>query len=377
MSFAFVSTWPPRQCGIAGYTRRLAKGLLAAGEPSVGVLAEEGGEGTDAGIDVDACYTRKAAFAEPIRAAAQRLGAQVVHVQHAPDLLGMGQPLLDLLAGLRADGRRVGLTLHTVHTVKSGALERWFRVAKVHRALGELAHTVVVHTEGSRDILIDQGLSPAKVVVIPHGTDPVQQGDAAQGRAFLEVPESDEVLLAFGFIHTQKNLQVLVRALARARRERPNLRLVLAGKVGGDAWYNHLYLKGLRALAARHGVADRLTVVSRFIDDAMVPHLHAAARLIAMPYNQGYASASGVVHGAMAMGVPMLCAAGPKFEEVGRHIEPALLSPPHDVAAWSKAIVRLAGDESWRKQVLNRTLAYAEATTWPTVARAHLTAHGR
>lgn len=372
MSVAFVSTWPPRQCGIAGYTRRLVGGLRATGLGPVHVIAERGGEPEERPEgQVLVAYDRHSAFAPDIRAAAQRLDASIVHFQHAPDLFGLGEALLDTLRGLRADGRRVGLTLHTVHTRRSGLLERQLKVAQAHRAIAQLAHGLVVHSQGAKQVLCDQGVPPHKITVIPHGTDAPQRGDAQRGRALMGFDERARVVLAFGFIHAQKNLQVLVRALAQARRSDPLLHLVLAGKPGGDAWYNRAYLRGLRLLAVRHGVQRQVQILQRFIPEDDVLDLHAAARLVALPYRQGYASASGVVHGALAMGRPLLCAAGPKFEEVGEHIDPALLIDAGDVRAWAQGMVRLSGDEAWRAEVLQKIEAYAQATTWPKVAQAH------
>lgn len=377
MNIAMVSTHPPTQCGIAVYTQKLCRGLLEAGAAAsdVMVLAEHGGEASGDGIAVVPAFSRAEAFTGVV-AEARAHGVRVAHFQHAPDIFGMDDRLLDALGGLREAGVRSVVTLHTVFTARSGAVERRLGVARWHRRLGAAADALVVHTDGSRAILEAQGVAAARIHVIPHGTDPATTGDAAAGRATLGVPAGAPVVLFFGFIHMQKNIQVLVRAMSHLAQRVPDLHLVVAGKVGGGTWYNRGYLRYLRGLASARGVSSRVHFVDRFIDAADVPHIHAAAHVVALPHAQRYASASGVVHGAMAMARPMLCADGPKFEEVATHIDPQLLLPTHDARAWARAIERLVTDDALRAGITARTVAYADQTRWPAVATSHLELYG-
>ena len=410
MKLALVSTWPQTQCGIASYSHRLIGAIAQRPQaPEIVIVSEMGGAAPMPGVTIRPTFERRGSYSEQLIPALLGDGPasglapygprhasglapygprhasglapygrpDVVHFQHAPDILGMEGELTVTLRALKQAGVRTVVTLHTIFTVASGLLERQFGVRGFHQTLGELCDRVIVHTEGSRDILISHGLSPRQVVTIPHGTDAPITGDAARGREFLGVGPDDEVLLFFGFIHTQKNIHVLLPALARLRDRRPRLKLAIAGKPGGNAWYNKLYLRYLQRRAAALGLADRVVFQARFIPDAVVPDIHAAAGAVALPYIQGYASASGVVHGAMAMDVPLLCSKGPKFEEVERHISPDLLVPPHDAAAWADAIARLYGDAAFRADVQTRMRAFADATRWPVVAQAHLDAYGR
>lgn len=369
MHIGMVSTHPPTQCGIAVYTQKLCRGLLAAGAaPSqLTVLAEHGGAAAGDGIAVVPCFDRAKDFSGVV-AEARAHALDVAHFQHAPDIFGMDDRLFDALAGLREAGVRSVVTLHTVFTPRSGVVERKFNVRRFHRRLGAAADALLVHTHGSKQILVEQGLAASRIHVVPHGTDPQTDGDAARGYALLDVPQGAPLVLFFGFVHMQKNIQVLVRAVS----ELPGVHLGIAGKPGGNAWYNHAYLRTLRALARARGVADRVHFLDRFIADDEVPDLHAAASLVALPHAQGYASASGVVHGAMAMARPMLCATGPKFEEVATEIDGSLLLPTHDAHAWAAAIGRLVGDGALRGEVTAKTVAYADRTRWPMVAADHL-----
>ncbi len=373
MRVALVTTWPPRACGIATYARKLVAGMTSDDPAGLDlfVVAEEGGETGADGVPCAAAFRRQDAWAEAVIDAVTGGEAQVAHFQHAPDILGTGRPMIQACRGLRERGVRVVVTLHTVFTRWSGLLERRPLAPEFHRALGEATDALIVHGEGSREILASQGLDKSRVHVIPHGTDAPVRGDAAAGRTLLGLDEEAEVILFFGFIHIQKNIHVLVRALPRVIAERPEARLAVVGKVGGDHWYNRRYLDWLRRLAHRAGVLERLVVVPRFVSEDELADVHAAARVVALPHAQRYASASGVVHGALAMGVPLLCSDGPKFEEVGSHLGQDLLTPANDPEAWAQGLIGLLANDARRADVLRRTVDYADATRWPVVGAAH------
>lgn len=373
MRVALVTTWPPRACGIATYSRKLVAGMTRDDRAALDlfVVSEEGGDTGEDGVPCTAAFRRQESWAEGVIDAVTEGQAEVAHFQHAPDILGTGRPMLQACRGLRQRGIRVVVTLHTVFTRWSGVLERRPLAPEFHRALGEATDALIVHGEGSREILTGQGLDGSRVHVIPHGTDDPVLGDAAAGRAVLGLDDEAEIILFFGFIHIQKNIHVLVRALPRVIAQRPQARLAIVGKVGGDHWYNHRYLDWLRRLAERAGVSDRLVVVPRFVSEAELADVHAAARVVALPHAQRYASASGVVHGALAMSVPLLCSDGPKFEEVGSHLGADLLTPANDPNAWAQGLIGLLADEERRADVLRRTIDYADATRWPVVGATH------
>jgi glycosyltransferase involved in cell wall biosynthesis len=358
MKVALITTWPPRQCGIATYSRKLAAPM--PDEVDLMVVAE------------DDVFTRANDWSHDVCRAVTEGGADVAHFQHAPDIFGVDGRLLSACTRLRAAGVRVVVTMHTVFTPWSAFMERKPRIRRFHRALGAAVDALVVHSRSSGDLLVRDGVPADKVVIIPHGTDDPIQGDADAGRALLGLGDDAEIVLFFGFIHMQKNIHVLVRALATLVGRRSEARLAVVGKVGGDHWYNHLYLRWLQRLARRAGVHDRLVIVPRFVSETELADVHAASSVVALPHAQAYGSASGVVHGAMAMGLPMLCSDGPKFEEVGDNIDRTLLVPARQPAAWADGLAGLLEDSERREELLRKTLAYAERTRWRTVAAEHV-----
>jgi glycosyltransferase involved in cell wall biosynthesis len=375
----FVSTYSPQRCGIATYTAALAEAISRASGETPSVLAEIGAaEGAANGVHSLPVFERRGDYVPALVAAARQTGVRLIHVEHAPDILGIDERLPRLLEQLRAIGVVTVVTLHTVHTPASGALERRFGVKRFHRRLGQTADAIVVHGDRQMaDELVRQGVPADKVHVIAHGTTVHVPPGRTESRHRLGLPADGPLLLYFGFIHIQKNVHTILRALARLRRSSPDVHLLIAGSIQNRAWYNRLYWWVCQRLMSRPALLGRVTAREGFVAAEDIPYLYGAADLVLLPYAQGYGSASGVVHSALGAGRLMLCSIGPKFLEIGERLSPDMLVPAHDPEAWARRIEALLGDEAERHALTDRVTAYAQATAWPQVARQHLDLYER
>ena len=250
--------------------------------------------------------------------------------------------------------------------------ERRFFVGGFHRKLDQLSDQIIVHSQSSKEILTSQGVDEASVCVIPHGTDLVEPGNPQKGRELAQARDGEQILLCFGFIHMQKNLQAAIRALPGVLKKAPETRLVIAGRPGGGAWFNRMYVAHLKRVASRCGVADRVTFLDRFLDDPQMSDLHAAARVMLLPYSQGYGSASGVLHMAMAYGIPVVCSQSIKFEEVGTHVSEDLLIDTGHLDQWSDKIIELLHNDAAHQTISDAMRAYGAQTLWSEIAQRHL-----
>jgi glycosyltransferase involved in cell wall biosynthesis len=260
-----------------------------------------------------------------------------------------------------------------VHAPASAAAERLFGVRRFHRKLGELADAVVVHgARGMRDELLSQGLAPAKVHVIGHGTELTTAPSRAEARQRLGLPADVPLLLYFGFVHPQKSVHTLLFAMRRLLRQVPEARLCVAGHVQKPTPANRAYHAGLRWLAARGELADRIILRRGFATDEDAHALYRAADIVLLPYRQAYGSASGVAHQAAGAGSLLLCSSSPKFAEVAEGIDPSLVVPNQSPAAWANAIARLLGDPRRRDVLAERIAQFARRTAWPSIGERHL-----
>ncbi len=154
----------------------------------------------------------------------------------------------------------------------------------------------------------------------------------AEARRALALPADAAVVLFFGFVRPYKGLPYLVRAVAEALKQVPEIRLVVAGETWGRG-------DDVEGLAQRLGIADRVLLVDRYVSNEEVGLFMGAADLVALPYVE--ATQSGVATLAFAAGVPVVASAVGGLPDAITNGVNGLLVPPADVAGLATALVRV------------------------------------
>jgi len=372
MKIAFVSTYPPTKCGIATYTLPLASAIAENPDVEISVYGDSDSASSEKPFKVEPIFKKKTDFVRPLLAAAARYKPDIMHFQHTPDIFGMGGAFYELLDELGRMGVRRVITLHTVYTQLSGIIERKPHAVSFHRKLATLSDALVVHQPSMVEILKSQGLPQSKIFEIPHWTGPAMQGDGASLRKRLEIPADAPLLLFFGFIHVQKNLHTVLKAMPTLLETVPDAHLLIAGSIAGGTWYNKLYSSYLKYIIDSNNLRFRIHAVTEFIPQEEVEDYYAAADIVLMPHKQGYGSASGVAHQALSARKLMLCSDGPKFEEIGLRVSRDLMAPASSPAAWAEKAAWLLSSTAPRTDLLARIQRYAEASSTTAVAEQHI-----
>jgi glycosyltransferase involved in cell wall biosynthesis len=141
--------------------------------------------------------------------------------------------------------------------------------------------------------------------VIPHGTYSftTPNKSLAEIRNSLNLPLDAKVLLAFGHIRDNKNLDLVIRALTNF----PDLYLLVAGKEQSSGQKPISYYQNL---AQQLEVSDRCRWLVEFIPDTEVANLFTASDLIILTYSNNFRSASGVLNTSAYYRKPCLASGG-------------------------------------------------------------------
>ena len=263
MRVIYLSPYPPARDGIGNYTCALANAVSEAGN-DIAVIVPHGVLNAPAEVIGSAFRARSAA--SDIRATVERWKPDIIHVQFAVAAFG-GRSLLFLRwlkQFSRASGIPVVVTLHEV-TRETALLPILGSI--LFRRIARHCQHLIVHTDAALTTLtLRVGISQTMVTVIPHPTaePPALESDPADLRARFALGDA-RVLLAFGFIHVDKGLDDLVRALSIIRRTDPALldgvRLVVAGAIRTRRGLfrvfearDHLHLAHVLHLARRSGL---------------------------------------------------------------------------------------------------------------------------
>jgi glycosyltransferase involved in cell wall biosynthesis len=313
MKILYVSPYPPMRDGIGDYTWMLANGVKSAGN-EIRVVVPYRGPGTPP--DVIGSLTALGHVHRELRRTFECWKPDIVHVQFAVAAFGTRTfALMHWLNVMRRDLKvPIVVTLHEV--TRESALLRPLGHA-VHQWIVKRCDHLILHTDSTRDALVREVKVPqSSVSVIPHASaqpTTVSSSTNENLRARFSLGDS-RVLLAFGFIHADKGLDDLIRALGIVRDSGAeclnNVRVVVAGDVrprrglfrileARDRLYFARLMRQVRRMAL-----ETLVVVTGYVPDSEVAAWFEIADAAILPYR--HAEQSGVESLARAFDVPVL-----------------------------------------------------------------------
>lgn len=296
MSFGFLSSYPPTQCGLATFTAALEAQVGAAGH-GTGVVrvvdrAEPGGDGTVVGYMVG----DQPGAAERV---ADALSAfDVVVVQHEFGIYAGadGDSVVEVLRRLTVPA------IVVLHTVLVTPTEHQRAVLE---AVADCADALVAMTDTARQRLVDYyDIDDSKVVVIPHGA-PDACGD--HPRRHGDRP----LLLTWGLLGPGKGIERVIDALPSLRDLDPTPQYLVVGETHPRVFERdgERYRDSLVARAERLGVADMVTFKSGYVDVGALSSLAAGADVVILPYDSRDQVTSGVLIEAVAARRPVIATA--------------------------------------------------------------------
>ncbi len=298
-----VSTFPPREDGIATFTRDLLEAVCA---DEAGITARIAAI-TDPGAYY--AYPRQVrweldqgdreSYAEIGRAISRTDGALTV-IQHEFGLFGVwGDPIDDYTPALLSTlDKPIVTTLHTVLPQPRPDIRD-----AVRSLCDRSAATVVMVNVGAKILVEDYEVDPAKLVTIPHGVPAVRQGDRAEVKQELRL-DGHTVICTFGLLSRGKAVENVISAMPEVVARHPDALYLVIGtthpqirKIEGES-----YRQELTALARELGVARQVRFVNQYLTlDELVRYLQATDVYIT-PYRDRNQITSGTLSYALGLG---------------------------------------------------------------------------
>jgi glycosyltransferase involved in cell wall biosynthesis len=294
-----------------------------------------------------------------------------------PDLVLLGDvrfpgDLAPLLL-LRLLGLRLADVCHNVSPYAAGGFRRSALDRFLYRRIYRCFERVFVHFEDNRRaFLADYGLSPDRVIAMPHGNEAIFEElrdpavDEAGLRRKLDLAPDDLAVLLFGTLSRYKGIDLLLEAFARVASRVPRARLVLAGFPAAD-----FDLAAHQALARELGIDGRVRWVPRYVDSGEVAAWMSLASVAVFPYREVYQS--GALAVAQTFGVPIVATAVGAMPAATSDGESGLLVPPGDPEALAAALLPVLEDPDLARRLGERARQDArERFAWERIARAIL-----
>jgi glycosyltransferase involved in cell wall biosynthesis len=361
----FLSTYPPRECGLATFTEDLVKAISKLSVVQAGVIAVSNTEEyNDSFVEYKLWQHDRDSYLQTAQWANEH--ADLLVIEHEYGIYGgdCGEYILDLAKELRIP------FIVTTHTV---LLEPSAQQCFILRQLGRLSAQVVTMAESSIPILVDTyGIASEKIAFIAHGVPPL----SIKSRQILKAEyglQNKQVISSFGLLSPAKGLEYGIEAMAKVAADYDDLVYLILGKTHPcvKELMGESYRQTLIDLAERLGVKAHIQFIDKYLTKEEVMTYLQLSDMYLTPYLSKEQAVSGTLAYAMGCGRVSISTPYRYAQEMlggGR----GLLARFRDANSIA-ACIRTVLNHPLRKQEMERkTLAVGQTMTWANVANRYI-----
>ncbi len=367
-SILYVSSFPPRECGIATFTQDLSNAMDKEFNPEIKskVLAIN-----DNGTSIYN-YPRKVIkqinetemedYINRANEINKSPDIKLVNIQHEYGLFGgeQGEYLLPFLELLN---KPVIITMHTVLPHPGDKMK------KIGKLISEKSFGTIVMNHAAKDILVEKyGIEKNKVHVIPHGVHHIAFPSNKRAKKKLHL-QNRTVLSTFGMISRDKGIEYAIEALPKIVEKYPNILYLIIGathpvvrRQEGEKYRNKL-----KKLVVKHKLTKHVKFYNKYLGlNELIDYLKATDVYIYPMLSRDQAS-SGSLSYAMSCGCPCISTSSQYAKSVINN-ERGRLVRFRNSKDIEKALDEIISDIKLKKEMKKNNYFYTRHMTWQNVA---------
>lgn len=364
-----ITSYPPRECGIATYSQDLIKSLnnKFSNSLSVKVCALESGD-TDYAYPEEVKYTLKTSIADEYERLALAINAdehiKIVLIQHEFGFYHARQEEFEHF--LLALSKPVIIVFHTVLPRPSDKLR-----SKVRRMV-QACNSIVVMTRTSANILVDDyDLSPKKIAVIPHGTHLVPH----LSEKFLKEKyglKGRKILTTFGLLSSGKSIETTLDALPAIVKNCPEVVFLVMGKTHPEVvkQEGEKYREMLEQKVKQLSLENHVLFINKYLALPELLEYLQATDIYLFTTNDPNQAVSGTFAYAMSCSCPIISTPIPHAKEILTE-DTGIIFDFRNSQQLADAVLRLFNDDELRRNMSVNTLQKIVATAWENSAIDH------
>ena len=366
MHIGYLSTYPPRECGIANFTKDLidSASKLDKLKSSIIAINEKG-----AIYDYDRKVKRKIdrdCIEDYVKAAeyVNSSNIELLVVQHEFGLYGgdYGENIKLFLDKVKKP------VITTLHTVQPNFEQKAIEILKY---IVERSESIVVIAHAAIDMLKNQGISCKKCIVIPHGCPTV---DNKNNKAIKESLGLKGRLVAstFGLISSGKGIEYVIEALPEVIKKEPRIIYLIIGETHPEVRKNEgeKYRNKLTKLVSELGLEEHVKFTNRFVTKNELINFLQATDIYLTPYISPNQISSGTLIYALGAGKAVVSTPYYHAQEVLAN-DRGILCKFKDSDSIAAAINSLL-DEKFRTDIQKRAYNYSRRFLWKNVAKKYV-----
>jgi len=363
----FFGTFPPRECGIATFTRDLSSAIDKRLPPSIktGVIAMNRNGVNIYNYPKEVVHQISDTDMNDYMDVARKINAspkiKLVNIQHEYGIFG-GDWGDYILAFLEVIEKPVIATFHCI------LMDPNEKLKKVVKSISERVSCMIVMTEKAVELLRNVYGVTSEIKIIPHGI-PVTNFET-QEEEKRELGYSDKIILSsFGMVSSGKGYEQVIEALPGVVKKFPNLIYLIVGethpdirKHEGEEYRNFLNEKIKELNLEKH-----VKFYNKYVTlQEIIKYLKATDIYLSSGLNPEQIT-SGTLSYAMGCGRAVISTPFLHAKDVldGKR---GLLAEFENPESFERAILHLLENPGIRKEMEKEAYYYTRHMTWPNVA---------
>ncbi len=365
----FVTSYPPRECGIATYSQDLISALNQQFEHSFtcSVCALEQ-TGDNYKYESTPKYRLDTLSVKSMIDTAQQISddpdVKLVIIQHEFGFFASCS--VEFRSFLEQISQPVIVVFHTVLPHPNDEL------LQNVRDMSALSSSVVVMTTNAAKLLTDDyGIASHKITVIAHGTHLVAPIDKDKLKKNYDLT-SRKVLSTFGLLSSSKNIETTLKALPRVIERHPDVLFLAIGKTHPSVVkqegerYRNLLEEQVHAM----GLMENVRFVNEYLPLPTLLDYLQLSDIYLFTSKDPNQAVSGTFSYAVSCGCPVISTPIPHAKELFRDNK-GLIIDFENSDQLAEAIIRLLDDEQKRVEMSLHSFHTMASTAWQNSALSH------
>jgi len=367
MRLAILSTYPPRECGIASFSKDLKENLSLWGQ-NAEILAIND-EGSNYDYHEEVVFELNQESKDDYKRAAHFVNERdidAVFVEHEFGIFGGpdGEYILDFIEKLNKP-----LILNT-HTVLPNPSDNQRRILQ---KLGEKALAVICMTHRSTELMNKvYDVPKEKLFMVHHGVPLFKEKPRDALKAAYDIT-GRPLVTTFGFIGPGKGIEIGITAISRLKKKYPDIIYLVAGETHPNLkkTMGESYRDSLLELIDKLNVEDNIRFINKYIDLEQLGEILYMTDVYLTPYPQRNQAVSGTLSYAIGCGRAIVSTPYDYSLEMladGRGL--VALGPDPDELA--ELIDKILSNPILKAQLEKRTAKLGKSISWPQVAKKYV-----
>ena len=365
----FITSYPPRECGIATYSQDLLKALKSKFSNSLSfrvcaLQTEDAGYSYPEEVKYVLNTTDPTKYMKLAHKINQDESIKIVLIQHEfgffkSQELAFRQFLYELT-------KPAIVVFHTVLPHPDEELR-----ANTRRIAASVAG-IIVMTADSVDILVnDYGVVEQKISVIPHGTHLVPHLNKGELREKYGLT-GRKVLSTFGLLSSGKSIETTLDALPAIIKINPEVVFLVIGKTHPEVVKSEgeKYRDSLKLKVAELGIEDHVIFINIYVTLTDLLEYLQLTDIYLFTTNDPNQAVSGTFVYAMSCGCPIISTPIPHAKSVLNE-DNGIIINFRDSEQLAVNVIRLLGDEALRSKISYNTIQQIVSTAWENSAVSH------